>query len=111
MAEASNCAIALAPSQSPGSEVRSAQESQTTNTHATLTTANVMAMSLFEVPGNVIVLRCLKISVDGDFAWSEWSAPDVTCAEGTQTRTTLCGAWRRRLPPKAGRNPDDPAGH
>ncbi len=33
----------------------------------------------------------------------------MLCAEGTQTRTTLCGAWRRRLPPKAGRNPEDPA--
>ncbi len=47
--------------------------------------------------------------LEGEFYWSEWSAPDVLCAEGIQKRTTLCGAFRRRLPPTAGRNEDDPA--
>jgi len=43
------------------------------------------------------------------FLWSEWHAPDLICTLGTQKRTTLCGAIRKRLPPKAGRNPEEPS--
>jgi len=43
------------------------------------------------------------------FYWSEWSAPDVLCARGTQKRTSLCGAIRKRLPPKKGRSAEEPS--
>lgn len=32
--------------------------------------------------------------------WSEWSDPSVKCGLGVQTRSTLCGASRKRLPGK-----------
>ncbi len=33
-----------------------------------------------------------------EFLWSEWGAPDKICDIGTQKKTTMCGALRRRLP-------------